>query len=316
MPHATAFTIRSPIPVAVTGSRGLVGSALVPFLTTGGHCVVRLVTGKGGPPYDDGTRWVNWDPAAPLPPGTLDGIDAVIHLAGENVASGRWNAVKKQAIAASRTIPTRNLAEAVAALPADRRPKVFVSASAVGYYGNRGDELLTEDSPRGEGFFPDVCREWEAATAPARDAGVRTVNLRIGVVLSPKGGALGKQLFAFKAGLGAVLGSGKQWVPWVTIGDVVGAIHHCLMSDAVSGPVNVCAPNPVTNREFAKTLGRVLRRPAFFWLPRLALRAIFGEIADEALLASLRAVPKKLLDTGFAFDHSELPAALRFLLGR
>jgi uncharacterized protein (TIGR01777 family) len=193
---------------------------------------------------------------------------------------------------------------------------VFVSASAVGFYGDRGDELLTEDSPPGTGFFPEVCREWEAAAEAARKVGVRTVNLRIGVVLSPRGGALGKQLFAFKAGAGAVLGSGKQWVPWVTIGDVVGAIHHGLMNDAVSGPVNVVGPNPVTNRQFTKALGRVLRRPAFFWLPRFALRTMFGQIADEALLASINAVPKKLLDTGFAFDHSELDAALRFVLGR
>ena len=294
----------------------MIGSDLVPFLTTGGHRVVRLVTGNGGVPFDDGTRWVNWDPASELDPATFDGIDAVIHLAGDNVASGRWNAAKKKRIVDSRVGPTRHLAEAVAVLPADRRPKSFVCASAVGYYGNRGDEELTEESPRGEGFFPEVCRQWEEATAPVRDAGVRTLNLRIGVVLSPKSGALGKQLFAFKAGLGAVLGSGKQWVPWITVGDTVGAIHHALMDDAVRGPLNVVGPNPVTNRGFTKTLGRVLRRPAFFWLPRLALKVMFGGIADEALLASMKALPKKLLDTGFAFDQTELAPALRFVLGR
>jgi uncharacterized protein (TIGR01777 family) len=302
--------------VAVTGSRGLVGSELVPFLTTGGHRVVRLVTGSGRPPFDDGTTWVTWDPDGELPPAVLDGVDAVVHLAGDNVADGRWTEAKKRRIRDSRTGPTRKLAGAVAALPAGRRPKAFVSASAVGFYGDRGDERLTEDSPAGTGFFPDVCREWEAATDPARDAGVRTTNLRIGVVLSPKGGALGKQLFAFKAGLGAVLGSGKQWVPWVTVNDLVGTIHHCLMEDAARGPVNACGPNPVTNREFTKALGRVLGRPAFFWLPRFALRAMFGGIADEALLASLRVMPKKLLDTGFAFDHTDLSAALRSVLGR
>lgn len=306
------YADRSRLTIAVTGSRGLIGSELVSFLTTGGHRVVRLVTGKGRPPFDDGTTWVNWDPAAPLPPGTLDGVDAVIHLAGDNVASGRWNDAKKRRIVESRVGPTARLAEVVATL----KPKVFVCASAVGFYGDRGDEVLTEDSPAGTGFFPDVACQWEAATNPARDAGVRTVNLRIGVVLSPRGGALGKQLFAFKAGAGAVLGSGQQWVPWIAIGDVVGAIHHCLMNDVVCGPVNVVGPNPVTNREFTKTLGRVLRRPAFFWLPRFVLRAMFGEIADEALLASMRVLPKKLLDTGFTFDHSELTAALRFVLGR
>ncbi len=305
--------------VLVTGSRGMIGSQLVSFLTTGGHRVIRLVTGKGGTPYDDGTKWVNWNPAAPLAPGTLDGVDAVIHLAGYNVASGRWTATKKRQIISSRLDPTKHIAEAIAALPADSpRPKVFLSASAVGYYGNRGDEILTEESERGDkhSLFPGLCESWEEATSPARSVGVRTVNLRIGVVLSPQGGALGKQLFAFKMGLGAVLGSGKQWVPWITVGDVVGAIHHCLMNEAVLGPVNVCAPNPVTNREFTKTLGRVLHRPAFFWLPRLFLRAGFGEIADEALLASIRVVPKKLLDTGFAFDHPELAAGLRFVLGK
>jgi uncharacterized protein (TIGR01777 family) len=301
--------------IAVTGSRGLVGSELVPFLTTGGHRIVRLVTGKGGPRFDDGTKWINWSPAAKLDPGVLDGVDVVIHLAGDNVATGRWNDAKKRNILESRAIPTRNLAEAIAAIPAERRPKAFVCASAIGFYGNRGDETLTEESPRGSGFFPDVCQAWEEATTPAREANVRTTNLRIGVIITPKGAALGKQLLAFKAGAGAVLGSGRQWIPWITIGDMVGAIHHCLMSDAVSGPVNCVAPNPVTNREFTKSLGWVLRRPAFFWLPRPLLRLMFGELADEGLLASLRVIPKKLLDSGFTFDHSELIPALRFLLG-
>jgi uncharacterized protein (TIGR01777 family) len=320
MPNAT-FT---PHTVLITGSRGLLGSELVPFLLARGHKVVRLVTGKVAtppttPPDDDGTKWRAWDPAERLPARlrrVVGDVDAVIHLAGDNVADGRWNDAKKRRIAESRTIPTRHIAEAIAALPPDRRPKVFLCASAVGYYGSRGDETLTEDSPRGEGFFPDTCVAWEEATNPARDAGVRTANLRIGVVLSPKGGALGKQLLPFKLGLGAVLGSGKQWLPWITVNDVVGAIHHCLITEAVSGPVNVVGPNPVTNREFTKTLGRVLRRPAFFWLPRFALRLMFGQIADEALLASMKALPKKLQDTGFAFAHADLAAGLRAVLGR
>ena len=310
------FRDKPRLTVAVTGSRGLVGSELVPFLVTGGHKVVRLVTGQAKAPYDDGTTWRNWNPKEKPSPALFEGVDSVIHLASEGVATGRWNAAKKRRILESRTIPTRNLAEAIAALPSSSRPSAFVCASAVGFYGNRGDEVLTEDSPAGTGFFPDVCKAWEEATAPARDAGIRTANMRIGVVLSPNGGALGKQLFAFRAGVGAVLGSGKQWLPWVTLNDTAGAIHHALMHDAVSGPVHVCSPNPATNREFTKTLGRVLRRPAFFWLPRVALRAMFGEIADEALLASMRAVPKKLLDTGFVFDHSELDPALRLMLGR
>lgn len=313
--HA-AVAHRPRLTVAVTGSRGLIGSDLVPFLTTGGHKVVRLVTGSGAPPFNDGTKWVPWEPAAPLPVAALDGVDAVVHLAGDNVVAGRWNAEKKNRILDSRTGPTRNIAQTIAALPADRRPKVFVCASAVGFYATRGDEELTEDSPPGTGFFPHVVRAWEEACAPARDAGVRTVNLRIGVVLSPRGGALGKQLFAFKMGTGAVLGSGKQWQPWITANDIVGTIHHALYTDALSGPVNAVGPNPVTNREFTKTLGRVLHRPAVFWLPRAALRVMFGEVADEALLASMRVRPAKLLASGFHFEHTELERALRFSLGR
>lgn len=302
--------------VAVTGSRGSVGADLVPFLTTAGHTVIRLVTGSAKPPYDDSTKWVPWKPTEPLAPASFDGVDAVIHLAGDNVAAGRWDEAKKRKILDSRTIPTRHIADAIAAVPQERRPKVFVCASAVGAYGSRGDETLTEESALGTGFFPDVVRAWEAACDPARAAGVRTVNLRIGVVLSLAGGALAKQLVPFKMGLGAVLGSGKQWVPWITSNDVIGAIEHALHTSELHGPVNAVAPHPVTNREFTKTLGRVLRRPAFMWLPRFALRTLFGAIADDALLASMKAHPAKLLAHGFEFDHAKLEPALRFLLGR
>ncbi len=303
--------------IAITGSRGLVGTDLALFLATGGHSVKRLVTGKPSPSaYDDGTQPIPWEPQAPLDPAVLDGCDAVVHLAADPIAEGRWTEAKRKKIIESRTIPTRHLAEAIAGLPAERRPKAFLAASAVGIYGDRGDEVLTEDSPPGSGFLADVCKVWEEATAPAIDAGVRVVHLRIGVVLSPRGGALGKQLPAFRAGAGAVLGSGKQWVPWIINHDLVGAIHHCLMTDSLSGPVNLEAPNAVTNREFTKTLGRVLWRPAVMWLPRAALKAMFGDIADAALLASMRAVPRKLLESGFAFDHADLEAGLRFLLGR
>lgn len=302
--------------VAVTGSRGLIGSELVPFLTTGGHQVTRLLTGDATPPYDDGTKWVSWKPDTPLNTAALEGVNALVHLAGDNVVEGRWSRAKKQKILDSRAGPTRLLAQSLASLPAEQRPKVMVCASAVGFYGNRGEEELTEDSPAGTGFFPEVVKVWEDACAPARDAGIRVVNLRIGVVLSPKGGALGKQLLAFKAGAGAVLGSGTQFVPWITVNDTVGAIHHALMNEQVSGPVNIVGPNPVTNHQFTKALGRVLNRPAFMWLPGIALRTLFGEVADEALLASMKARPAKLAMTGFAFDHTELEPALRFLLGR
>ncbi|MBY0456261.1 MAG: TIGR01777 family oxidoreductase, partial [Gemmataceae bacterium] len=310
------FADRPRLTVAVTGSRGLVGSELVPFLTSGGHRVIRLVTGSTAPPFDDGTTWVSWKPDAPVAPSVFEGVDAVIHLAGDNVAEGRWNDAKRKRILDSRSIPTRHLAQAVAAVPADRRPRAFVCASAVGFYGSRGAEELTESSPAGEGFFPEVAKVWEAACDPARDAGVRVVNLRIGVVLSPKGGALGKQLLAFKMGGGATLGGGEQFVPWVTIGDTVGALHHALMREGISGPVNLVGPHPVTNHAFTKTLGRVLGRPAFLWLPRTALRVMFGAVADEALLASMNARPARLLTDGFAFDHPDLEAGLRFLLGR
>lgn len=309
---------RPRLKVVVTGSRGLIGTDLVAFLATGGHAVTRLVGGPSVqlPPVDDGTTYVGWDPAAGPDPAVLDGADAVVHLAGENVADGRWTDAKKKRIEESRTGPTRRLAEAVAALPAGRRPGVLVCASGISVYGDRGDESLTEDAAPGSGFLAGVVRAWEAATAPAADAGVRVVNLRFGVVLSPRAGALAKQLPAFRTGAGAVLGDGTQWVPWVELNDAVGAVHHALQTAALSGPVNVCAPNPVTNREFTKALGRALGRPAFLWLPRAALRAMFGEVADAALLASVRAVPRKLLDTGFAFDHPDLEPALRFALGR
>lgn len=310
------YADRPRLRVVVTGSRGLIGSELAAFLTTGGHAVTRLVSGGADPAADDGTTAVGWNPRAAVDPQTLAGCDAVVHLAAENVADGRWTEAKKQGIRLSRTVPTRHLAEAVAALPVGRRPKVFVSASAVGIYGDRGDEVLAEASEPGGGFLADVCREWEDATAPARAAGARVVNLRFGVVLSPKGGALAKQLPAFRAGGGATLGSGRQWLSWVAVGDAVGAIHHAIMTEGLSGPVNVAAPNPVTNRDFTKALGRALGRPAVLWLPRPALRVLFGGVADAALLASQRAVPDKLVTSGFAFDHPDIGGALRFLLGR
>jgi uncharacterized protein (TIGR01777 family) len=310
------YSDRPRLTIALTGSRGLIGSELASFLATGGHRVRRLVTGSlAKPAFDDGTEWISWNPQTPVDPAALDGCDAVIHLAADGVSTGRWNDAKRKKIRASRTIPTRHIAGAIAALPPSRRPKAFLCASAVGIYGDRGDEVLTETTSSGTGFLADVCKEWEAASTPAVNAGVRTVNLRIGAVLTPKDGALGKQLPAFLAGLGAVLGTGKQWVPWITVNDTVGAIHHCLMTDALAGPVNLMAPESVTNRTFAKTLGRVLWRPAFNWLPRPALKSMFGDIADAVLLSSMRGCPEKLLASGFTFDHAELEGGLRFLLG-
>ena len=301
---------RPRLTVAVTGSSGLIGSELCHFLTTGGHAVVRLVRGEPTKAaFDDGTTQRKWNPAV-ADPAVLDGVDAVVHLAGENVAS-RWSAAKKRAIRDSRVGPTRTLAEAVA----QAGVKVFVSASAVGIYGDRGGEELTDFARTDDNFLSHVCAEWEAAAEPAAAAGVRVVHPRIGVVLSPKGGALATQLPAWKAGGGAVVGDGRQWVPWVGINDLLGALHHLLMED-VRGPVNCVAPQPVTNREFGRTLARVLGRPFLLTLPRPAIRLLFGEMGEAVLLSSARAVPKRLLDGGFGFDHPTLDGAIRSVLGR
>ena len=297
--------------VAVTGSRGLIGSELVPHLLGRGHEVVRFIRGAVEP-SGDGTTAVNWNPETSVDPKSLEGIDAVIHLAGENIAAGRWTAERKRLILESRAGPTRRLAEAVAAL--DRKP-VFLSASAIGVYGDRGDEQLDESSSPGAGFLADVCKQWEAATEPASAADVRVVNTRFGIVLTPKGGALAAQLPAFRFGAGAVLGGGRQWVSWITLPDLVRAIHHALTAADLSGPVNLVAPHPVTNREFGRILAKVLRRPFLMTLPAPVLRLMFGEVADAAMLASARVRPRRLIDSGFAFDHPHLEDGLRALLG-
>ncbi|HUR94906.1 MAG TPA: TIGR01777 family oxidoreductase [Gemmatimonadales bacterium] len=297
--------------IAVTGASGLVGRALVPFLTTGGHTVIRLVRGHA----DAGEVAWNYNHGR-VERAKLEGLDAIVHLAGENIAA-RWTTDRRRRIRESREIGTRFLAETIAYL--DRPPRVFVSASAIGIYGNRGDETLTETSPTAGAppdFLTDVAREWESATGPAADSGIRTVLARFGIVLTPAGGALGRQLPPFRLGLGGPLGSGRQYVSWIAIDDLVCAIYHALMSDTITGPVNVTAPTPVTSAEFAATLGRVLGRPAVVPVPAAALRLAFGEMADVALLSSARVLPARLLESGYSFRYPELEAALRFLLGR
>jgi uncharacterized protein (TIGR01777 family) len=244
----------------------------------------------------------------------LASADAVIHLAGESIAEGRWNDAKKRRIRESRELGTRFLAESITRLP--RRPQVLVSASAVGYYGDRGDEQLTEDSPAGNGFLPEVCRAWEAACRPAAEAGVRVVNIRIGVVLDKNGGALAKMLLPFKLGAGGRIGSGRQWWSWIALDDLIRVFRTAIDNESLTGAINGTAPQPVTNREFTNTLGKVLRRPTIFPMPAFAARLALGEMANDLLLASARVLPKRLKENGFQFQHPELEGALRSVLGK
>jgi uncharacterized protein (TIGR01777 family) len=289
--------------ILISGASGPVGAALVPFLKTQGHTVTRLVRTSAR-----GQDQILWDPARPLSPDSVSGFDAVIHLAGESIV-GRWTGGKKQRILDSRTQGTSHLAEAAA--KAAQRPRVFISASAVGYYGDRGDEILRENSPSGGGFAAEICRQWEAATQLAANAGIRTALMRLGVVMSADGGALPKMLPPFRLGLGGRLGSGRQWWSWVAVQDVVGAMDHVLNHDELQGPVNTVAPNPVSNAEFTTTLASVLKRPAIFPMPAFAVRLIFGQMGTELFLASQRVEPAKLAASGYQFQHPDLKNALQ-----
>ncbi len=294
--------------VLVSGSTGLIGTALVRALEERGHRVVRLVRSGGG-----GRNAVRWDPSSgTIEADGLEGIDAVVHLAGEGIAEGRWTAEKKARILDSRKQGTRLLAGAVAGLRTP--PRVMVSTSAIGYYGDRGNELLRETSPPGDLFLSKVCVEWEGAAEPAREAGVRVVHPRIGIVLSTKGGALKQTLPIFKLGLGGKIGSGRQYWSWVTLDDVVGAMIHAIETNTLEGPVNVVAPDAPTNVEFTKALGRVLNRPTVFPLPAPAARLMLGEVADELLLPSARVESARLKETGYDYRHPELEGAFRHLL--
>ncbi len=295
--------------VAITGASGLIGSELSAFLGTAGYRVQPLV--RRCP--REGTDEIEWNPGDGRIDGpALEGVEAIIHLAGENLL-GRWSEDKRRRIRSSRIEGTDLIARAVAAL--DRPPRVLVSASAIGFYGDRGDEVLTEDSAAGDGFLADLCAEWEAATTPAEEAGIRTVHLRTGVVLTPRGGALKTALPAFRLGLGGPLGDGTGWMSWIGLDDMVGAIAHILQDESLDGPVNMVAPTPVTTREYAHELGRVLRRPVVFRVPECALRGVAGEMADEVLLASTRVRPERLESSGFSFLTPDLGDALRWELG-
>ncbi|MBU8894231.1 TIGR01777 family oxidoreductase [Corallococcus sp. M34] len=308
--HA-AFAARGPLTVAISGASGLVGSALGPFLTTGGHRVKRLVRG----PADALRGEISWAPQrGELDARALEGVDAVVHLAGANVAGHRWTPEYRDLILKSRTEGTRVLCEALAKL--ERKPRVVVSASAIGYFGDRGDEVLTEASGAGTGFLSQVCREWEAATAPAEDAGIRVVHARLGVVLDAREGALAKMLPAFLAGGGGPMGSGRQWMSWVSLEDVLGLLHFAMMTPDVRGALHVVSPGAVRQAELARTLGRVLHRPAFLPMPAAVIRTLFGQMGEEALLSGAHAVPEAALRHGYAFTFPELEGALRFTLGR
>jgi uncharacterized protein (TIGR01777 family) len=295
--------------VLISGASGLVGSALIPALVGRGDRVIRLVRHSAQP----GAPEIQWTPGSRLDPEALEGFDAVIHLAGENIF-GRWTPAKKNAIYQSRVGGAQTLSDAIAGC--QRAPGIFLSASAIGYYGSRADEPLDEESSLGEGYLAEVAREWEAATGAARRAGARVVNLRFGVVLNKNGGALAKMLTPFRLGLGGRIGSGKQWFSWITIDDTIAAILFALDQERVRGPVNIVAPAPVTNCDFAKTLASALHRPAFFPVPLFIPKLIFGtEMTRETLAASQRVIPAKLAAAGYNFRHPELEGALHALLG-
>ncbi len=296
--------------ILITGSTGLIGSALIPQLITSGHEVVRAVrrpTEKAGEVY--------WDPeSGKVDEAKLAGIEAAINLAGENIAE-RWTEEKKRRIRESRVKGTQLLAETLARL--EPKPRVMISTSAIGIYGNRGGEVVNEDSVGGSGFLADVCREVEASSSAASESGIRVVKIRVGIVISPKGGALAKMLTPFKLGAGGKIASGEQFMSWIAIDDIVSSLEYVLTNDSISGPVNLVAPNPVTNEEFTKTLGKVLSRPTIFPIPAFGLKLIFGEeMASETLLSSARVEPLRLTESGYSFRFPELYGALRHVLDK
>jgi len=299
--------------IVMTGATGLIGRSLCRALTYDGHEVVGL---SRSPEKARGlavAEMLRWEPqSGPPPEQALNGVDAVIHLAGEPIAAHRWSDEQKKSIRDSRIISTRNLVNAFRMM--DRKPAAFISGSAIGFYGDRKDEKLYEDSAAGHGFMSEVCRAWEAEAEQVRYFGIRVVQVRTGVVLSKEGGALQKMLMPFKLGLGGPIGSGRQWFPWIHIDDIAGIFRHALTTPSMSGPVNAVAPEPVTNAEFTKQLGRALHRPAFLPVPKFGLQALMGEMSD-VLLSSHRVIPKAALEAGYEFIYPTLAPALANLLG-
>jgi len=296
--------------ILVAGSSGLIGTQLVAFLDTGGHDIWRLVRR----PIKEGANELFWNPdTGKLDSSILEGFDAIIHLGGEGIGDKRWSSRRKKVIRDSRVVSTTLLSEAISSL--EEKPEVFLLASAIGWYGDRGDEKLDEDSSLGNGFLPDVCSDWEAAASRVERAGVRSVFLRSGIVLAATGGALGRMLLPFRMGGGGPMGGGKQWMSWISLDDEIYAIHHLLMSEKAQGAYNITAPNPSRQKSFAKTLGRVLRRPAFAPIPGFAIRIMLGEMGENLALESQRVLPKRLIEEGYEFLHSELEKGLRDSLG-
>lgn len=295
--------------ILITGSSGFIGSELLAYLRGRGHEVRRLVR-KEAQLKDD---CILWDPQHhELNPADFEGFDVVINLAGENIMGGRWTPEKKRKIKESRVMGTRILCELISRL--QYPPRLLISASAIGFYGNRGDEIVSEDSPPGDGFLAEVCQKWENATEPAEKKGIQVVKLRIGIVLSSKGGALGKMLTPFKLGLGGTIGSGRQWTSWISMDDLMGIFLHIIGHSEIQGPVNAVTPNPVTNRVMTKVLGRALYRPTIFPIPSFVVRLIFGEMADEMFLSSTRAAPNILVQTGYSFLYPDLKGAINHII--
>lgn len=296
--------------ILISGASGLVGTHLIPTLKAKGHEVYKLI--RRTPKNSDE---IQWDSAQGIPENELskaENFDAVIHLAGDNVGDGRWTEEKKRSIRESRTVGTRVLVESLKKL--QNPPKIFIGASAIGFYGNRGDEILTEESAMGEGFFPEVCAEWEEESQKAADFGARVATPRIGVVLSKDGGALAKMLTPFNFGVGGVVGSGKQWMSWIALDDLIGIFHFALENENVMGAINATAPNPVTNEEFTKTLGDVINRPTIIPVPEFGVKLLFGEMGETLLLESTRVIPERTQELGFEFKFTELKEAMAHAL--